>query len=220
MLRLVAENVALRYGTRALVRDLSFAAEAGEPLAITGANGSGKSSLLRVLAGVRGPDTGRVFLERGGRAEPPHRLPRQVGFVAPYLQHYDALSGAENLHFLAQSYGLGARAARARTAALLERVGLAGRGDDLLRTYSTGMRQRLRLAAALLHDPPVLLLDEPSATLDAAGRALVAALVADDRRVVVVATNEPDEAALCTRRVLLGGGVEAGTAAGDRTTGA
>lgn len=205
MLRLVAEKIGLRYGSRALFRDLSFAAEAGVPLAITGANGSGKSSLLRVLAGVRGPDAGRVFLERDGRAEPAHRLPRQVGFVAPYLQHYDALSGAENLRFLAQSYSLGAREAEARAEALLERVGLGGRGDDLLRTYSTGMRQRLRLAAALLHDPPVILLDEPSATLDAAGRSLVAELVADARRVVVVATNEPDEAALCARRVALGG---------------
>lgn len=199
--RLDAHTLTMRFGRRVLFRDLAFTAVAGEPLAVVGANGSGKSTLLKLLAGVLTPTAGEVRLTLDGRAVPPEERPHRVGFVAPYLQLYEAFSARENLRFLAAARRL--PEAGARVAAVLDRVGLGARADDRLATYSTGMRQRLRLAAALLHDPPVLLLDEPSATLDAAGRALVASLVASSEAVVVVATNDEAEAALCARAVAL-----------------
>lgn len=200
--RLTADALTMRFGRRVLFRDLSFEARAGEPLAVVGANGSGKSTLLRVLAGVLAPTAGAVRLDVGGWAVPDEERPFGVGFVAPYLQLYAPFSAEENLRFLAAARRL--PDARARIAAVLDRVGLGARADDRLATFSTGMHQRLRLAAALLHDPPVLLLDEPSATLDAAGRALVAALVASSGSVVVLATNDEAEAALCARTLTLG----------------
>lgn len=200
---LVADRVSMRFGRRRLFDDLSVEVAPGAPLAVVGANGSGKSTLLRVFAGLTAPTGGAVRLEVGGAAVPPEDVPRVVGFVAPALQLYEPLTARENLRFLASARRL--PDAERRIAAVLDRVGLGPRADDAVGAFSTGMRQRLRLATALLHDPPVLLLDEPGATLDAAGRALTESVVADPGRVVVVATNDPAEAALCPRRVALGG---------------
>ena len=200
--RLVADHVSMRFGRRRLFDDLSVEVVAGAPLAVVGANGSGKSTLLRILAGLTAPTGGAVRLEVDGRATPPDDLPRAVGFVAPALQLYEPLTARETLRFLATARRLAS--AEDRIGATLDRVGLGGRADEPVGAFSTGMRQRLRLATALLHDPPVLLLDEPGSTLDAAGRDLVQSVIAT-QNVVVVATNDPDEAALCTRRLALGG---------------
>ena len=192
----------MRFGRRRLFDDLTVTVEPGAPLSVVGDNGSGKSTLLGLFAGLLAPTGGAVRLEVGGRTVEPRDVPRTVGFVAPALDLYDALSARETLGFLARARAL--PNAGPRLDAVLDRVGLATRADDPVAAFSTGMRQRLRLATALLHDPPVLLLDEPGATLDGAGRDLVASLIADETRVVVVATNDPAEAGLCARRVTLG----------------
>jgi len=191
----------MRYGHRRLFENLSFAVQVGEPLAILGANGSGKSTLLRILSGVLEPIAGEARLENASSMAAGIELTPQVGFVAPALQMYDAFTARENLDFLAQARRLSDRLSA--TAHVLERVGLARRADEPVATYSTGMRQRLRLAGALLHDPPVLLLDEPGATLDGPGRALVAEIFELTDRILVVATNDPAEAERCPRRVTL-----------------
>ena len=200
--RLVADHVSMRFGRRRLFDGLSVEVAPGAPLAVVGANGSGKSTLLRVLAGLLAPTGGSVRLDVGGVTVRAEDVPRAVGFVAPALQLYDPLTARENLRFLAAARRL--PDAEARIAAVLDRVGLGGREDDAVAAFSTGMRQRLRLATALVHDPPVLLLDEPGATLDEAGRDLTRSVI-ETQKIVVVATNDPAEAALCPRRVALGG---------------
>ena len=194
----------MRFGRRRLFDGLSVTVEPGAPLAVVGANGSGKSTLLLLLAGLLTPTGGTSRLLVDGREVEARDRPRAVGYVAPALDLYDALTAREALHFLARARAL--PNADARIGAVLARVGLADRADDAVAAFSTGMRQRLRIATALVHDPPVLLLDEPGATLDAAGRDLTASLVAEDGRVVVLATNDPAEADLCPRRVGLDGG--------------
>ena len=201
--RLVADQLSMRFGRRRLFDGLSVAVEPGAPLAVVGSNGSGKSTLLLLFAGLLAPTGGAVRLEVEGVAVEARDVPRAVGYVAPALDLYDALTARETLAFLARARALPGAAARVE--AVLSRVGLEARADDPVRAFSTGMRQRLKIATALLHDPPVLLLDEPGATLDAAGRDLTAALVADPERVVVLASNDPLEAGLCPRRVELGG---------------
>ena len=176
---------------------------------MTGPNGAGKSTLVRVLAGVLSPEAGRVTLTVDGREVPSAQRPHVVGLATPDLALYPPLSARETLEFLARVRGLAAPPIEAT----LDRVGLMPRADDRVATFSTGMRQRLRLATALLHDPPVLLLDEPGATLDDAGRGLVASLVADGSRAVVLATNDPAEAALCPHRVRVDAAPEASGAA-------
>ncbi len=199
--RLVADGLSMRFGRRRLFDGLTVTVEPGAPLAVAGDNGSGKSTLLLLLAGLLAPTAGEVRLDVGGAAVEPRDRPRTVGYVAPALDLYDALTARETLAFLARARALAD--GQARVAAVLSRVGLADRADEPVAAFSTGMRQRLRIATALVHDPPVLLLDEPGATLDAAGRSLTASLVADDTRVVVLATNDPAEADLCARRVEL-----------------
>jgi heme exporter protein A len=192
---LVAEHVGHRFGTLLLFRRLSFSLAGGESLAVTGANGAGKSTLLRILAGVRSPKAGAVTLTTDGREIPSADRPLHTGLVAPALGVYDELTARENLRFLARARRLSGAADR--IASVLDRVGLAGRADDRVGTYSSGMRQRVKYAAALLADPPLLLLDEPSANLDARGREFVASVVAEQRerqRLLVVATNRADEA--------------------------
>lgn len=199
---LTANAVGQRFGSLLLFRRLSFTLEGGHTLAITGANGSGKSTLLRILAGVLSPKAGSVTLQRDGQPVPAEARPLHTGLVAPYLGVYDQLSAYENLAFLADARCLDD--AEARIHAALERVQLADRARDRVATYSSGMTQRVKYAAALLSEPPLLLLDEPSANLDAAGMEMVRDVMREQQssgRLLVVATNLPDEAALCERQI-------------------
>jgi len=183
--------------------DLQF--QGGTTTAITGSNGSGKSTLVRILAGLMTPTKGTVELNVGGQVVDAEHRPMQCGMVAPYLNVYDGFSPRENLQFLAAVRGLGRR--HPRIDEVLQRVELDTRADDLVNTFSSGMIQRVRLACALLPDPPVLLLDEPTATLDLDGVAVVRSIIdaaVVQGKVVIVATNEPDEADACEHRVDIG----------------
>jgi len=196
MASLVVDQVGHHFGSLLLFRRLSFAMAGGDSLAVTGENGAGKSTLLRVLAGVLTPKAGTITLRVDGQDVAPEAHPRRVGLVAPYLGLYDALTARENLTFLAQARRL--PDADRRIHAVLDRVGLADRVDDPVSTFSSGMQHRVKYAAAILADPPLLLLDEPSVTLDEAGRELVDTIITDQQDrggLVVVATNRPDEAA-------------------------
>lgn len=195
MASLVAEQVGHHFGSLLLFRRLSFTLEGGDSLAVTGANGAGKSTLLRILAGVLTPRAGTVTLTVDGRGLSDEQHPLHVGLVAPALGLYQQLSARENLAFLARARRRSEADARIDT--VLDRVNLLPRADDLVSTFSSGMQQRVKYAAALLSEPPLLLLDEPSANLDAAGRDMVASIVAAQKaqgRLVVVATNRAEEA--------------------------
>jgi heme exporter protein A len=204
MHRITTEVLAKSFGRRVLFRGLSVELAGGQALAVTGPNGSGKSTLLRILAGVLRPSRGSVTLYLDGRALPAEDRPLQTGFVAPYLNVYDGFSARENLAFLARVRRL--PGAASRIAEALDRVGLGACAEDDVSTYSSGMKQRVKYAAALLADPPLLLLDEPTTNLDAEGQAMVRRVVRSHReagRLLVIATNVADEAAGCDRTLAL-----------------
>lgn len=202
---LAAIDLTHRYGRRTALEPLRFALEAPGVAAVTGPNGSGKSTLLRIVAGLLRATRGESVMTVGGRAIAPAERRRWVGFATPELAFYDELTVAENLSFVAETRGMAAPAAVA--AAALDRVGLASRAADRVTALSSGMKQRLRLAFAVLHRPPVLLLDEPGSHMDEEGRAMLAGLVEREGRtgLVVIATNEEREWRLAERRIELRG---------------
>ena len=202
---LVASDLSHRYGRRAGLEAVSFSLGSPGTVAITGANGSGKSTLLRVVAGLLRASGGTLTMSVDGRAVLPAERRCWVGFAAPELSFYDELTVEENLAFAAEARGLVDTDGAA--AAAMGRVGLAARASDRVTALSSGMKQRLRIAFALLHRPPVLLLDEPGSHLDDEGRATVAALIEQERRagLVLIATNDEREWRLAEQRIELRG---------------
>ncbi|MFO7767824.1 MAG: ABC transporter ATP-binding protein [bacterium] len=194
MLELNVTDLGKRYGPRVVFRGVGLRAVSGRVLVVTGPNGSGKSTLLRCLAGLERPDRGEVRWEEGQEVWTSEQCRTRMGFLSPELALYDELTGLENLRFFARMRG--ARPEGEGLDALLERVGLGGRGGDRIDGYSSGMRQRLKWAFALMHRPDALLLDEPGVTLDAEGFALAGELVAEAKErgaVVIIATNDTRE---------------------------
>lgn len=195
------DEVARSFGSRTVFRGLTASVSSGERVAVVGPNGSGKSTLLRVAAALLQPSRGVVtlFSPTGDRiARDEHT--RSVGYLAPYVHFYKSLTARENLNLLCSLRGN----RRDVVDEVLRLVHLEDRGDDSVANYSSGMLQRLRLAAAVIHDPPVLLLDEPYANLDELGGEIVSAVVA--RRIergfaVLIATNRGDVARSCNRSI-------------------
>jgi heme exporter protein A len=173
-MRLIADRITLERGGRRLFAELSFGIEAAEALIIVGANGAGKSSLLRALVGFLPLSSGHISL-RGGAAE------ASVGEQAHYLGHADALKGAltagENLSFWAGVLGGDVR--RENWLAALARLGLARVADFPMRALSAGQKRRVALARLLVARRPIWLLDEPTAALDSASQALFAAVMGE-----------------------------------------
>jgi heme exporter protein A len=192
-----AVGIEKRYGPQAVLRDLSFELARGDALVVTGPNGAGKSTLLRLVAGLAAPSRGLldIAVDR-----------RRVGFLGHEPLVYRELTAIENLDLYGRLYRVDER--RERIGMLLERFGLWEARRQRISAYSRGMTQRLALCRTLLHDPELVVLDEPHAGLDAEGADLVdgelAALAAAGGRTLVVSTHEPERmGALATRHIAL-----------------
>jgi heme exporter protein A len=168
-------RLAKAFGYKLVLRGVDLAVGPGELVALVGPNGAGKTTLLRILATLSRPTGGVVRIAGHTLPGQAHLARRQLGVVLHQTLLYDNLTAEENLRFYGQMYGVPDLPARAAQA--LERVGLAARRRDQVRTFSRGMQQRLALARALLHGPRVLLLDEPYTGLDPDGAAVLDGLL-------------------------------------------
>lgn len=186
------KDISKSFGKRDVLSKINLSIDSG-CLVITGRNGSGKSTLLKIIAGLIQPTEGEVVFTLDGNILPLEMRRDLVGMVAPDLALYDELSAIENLKFFARVRGI--RRSDDELKALLDSLGLQSRESDLVGTYSSGMKQRIKYAFAVMHNPPVLLLDEPSTNLDEGGIEIVDGIIKKwrERGIVVLATNEKSE---------------------------
>ncbi len=205
---LIVQDLGKHFNRRSIFRGLTFSLALGDSLAITGKNGSGKSTLSRILAGVLSPSSGFVQYSSEGSAIQEERMKDAVGFVSPYLNLYDEFTATENL-FLLSMIRTNQNSLETRVDDVLRRVGLWERRNDQVGIYSSGMKQRLKYAFALLHTPPMLILDEPTSNLDNDGVKLVKDIVRAQKKIgiLVIATNDSREVRWCEKKIVLNVGL-------------
>ncbi|HEX9751585.1 MAG TPA: ABC transporter ATP-binding protein [candidate division Zixibacteria bacterium] len=199
---LEVENLSKSYGRRVICHDINLTAAPGELVAVVGPNGSGKSTFLRIIAGLTRPDSGSVSHRYAGQVLSSNRLHKSVGMVSADLALYDELTALENLRLAARLSRMHQDYKQLGDA--LAEFGLAGRGDERVATYSSGMKQRLKLCVALLKRPSLLLLDEPTTGLDPEGVELVWRQALASGAAILFATNDVAEARRASRRVRMG----------------
>jgi ABC-2 type transport system ATP-binding protein len=196
------DNVRKSFGRTTAVDGISFRLEQGEIFGLLGPNGSGKTTTIRMAAGLLAPDAGSIEMEGLGQPTNP-AVRSRIGLAPQTLALYDTLTATENLTFFGTLYGRDRRAAGARASALLEMVGLSDRADDRVEAYSGGMKRRLNLAAALMHEPPLVMLDEPTVGVDPQSRNAIFDIIRTLRErgtTIIYTTHYMEEAQrLCDR---------------------
>jgi ABC-2 type transport system ATP-binding protein len=204
MLRL--SDLRKKFGATIAVDGVSLEIRPGEIFGLLGPNGAGKSTTIGMAVGLIRPDSGRVELDGHGSASD-RRVRARMGLAPQALAIYDDLTGEENVRFFGRLYGLGGEGLDVRVATVLEQVGLTAKSQDRAKSYSGGMKRRLNLAVALVHDPALILLDEPTAGVDPQSRNNILELVRSLKsrgRTVVYTTHYMEEAQrLCDRVAII-----------------
>ncbi|HEV7578402.1 MAG TPA: ABC transporter ATP-binding protein [Caldimonas sp.] len=208
---LEARGLCKSYGERAVVADLSLTVAAGEIVGLLGPNGAGKSTTVAMLCGLVGADRGEVFVGTGASRlaldENANAAKRRIGVVPQELSIYENLGAAANLELFGALYGLAGALLRERVATALALVGLADRAKDKPQSFSGGMKRRLNIAAALVHDPDVLIFDEPTVGVDPQSRNAIfdnLESLRDRGKALLYTTHYMEEAErLCDRVVIM-----------------
>lgn len=201
-----ADNLKKRYGDVVALDDVSFEVKKGETFGLLGPNGAGKTTTIQLLCGLIKPDSGAVAL--GGKTDPSLVEVRlSLGVVPQALAIYEELSALENLRFFGRIYGLNGRQLKERVDDCLEIAGLKKRGNDRASKYSGGMKRRLNMVCSFLHEPSLLLLDEPTVGVDPQSRNLIFDTIENMKnqgRTIIYTTHYMEEAQrLCDRVAIL-----------------
>lgn len=196
--KLTFDNVTKTFGRRLIFKEINCSFSNGHIYGFSGRNGSGKSTLVKIAAGILSPTKGRVVHESVGKKILPEKLHHFLGFVSPYLVLYDEFTAEENLYHLSKIRGI--KYDDDRSKFLLNEFELYNRRNDYLKGYSSGMKQRMKFIFALLHQPQILFLDEPTSNLDNAGKEKVYEIIENQGKsnLVIVASNEETDLALCS----------------------
>lgn len=195
---LQVKSIKKSFGRRLVFDGISFELNKPTIFGISGPNGSGKSTLLKILSGINSPSKGEVNYFFNGDKIILEKIHNNIGFVSPYLVLYDEFSAWENLNYFSKIRKIDFNAGLIED--LLDRFLLINRKDDLVKTYSSGMKQRLKYIFALMHSPKFIFLDEPTSNLDDEGKETVYNLIKNEgeNAIVVVASNEKSDLAHCS----------------------
>src|ERR1700732_5123978 len=204
---LEVKQLAKNYGKLIAVTGVSFRADRGETIGLLGPNGAGKTTTVSIIAGLLSPDSGEVLIEGKQVKSDTDPVKLKIGLVPQDMALYDKLSARDNLTFFAALYSLAGAKAKQAIDDVLNLVGLSDRAGDKVETFSGGMKRRLNLAAALLHEPQILLLDEPTVGVDPQSRNAIfdtIEVLAGEGRTLVYTTHYMEEVErLCDRIVII-----------------
>jgi heme exporter protein A len=191
------------FGRRLIFNNINFQFENNGIFGISGPNGSGKSTLIKIIAGITSPSSGKIIHNNNKSPVIPEKLHNHIGFVSPYLVLYDEFSAWENMNYFADIRNVSFDSEKVTF--LLDRFLLLNRKDDLVKTYSSGMKQRLKFIFALMHSPSLLLLDEPTSNLDVEGKDKVYAILKKESEssIIIIASNEQSDLELCSSLIQL-----------------
>ncbi len=191
------------FGRRLIFDKLTYEFKPGTVYGISGPNGSGKSTLSKIIAGIITPTHGKVVHKLGDEVIKVEHLHNHIGFVSPYLLLYDEFTALENLNHFAHIRGVEFDAERCD--ALLNRFDIYNRRKDYVKTYSSGMKQRLKFVFAFMHRPNLLILDEPTSNLDNQGKDAVYQIIKDELKdnIIIIASNEDADLARCSEVIYL-----------------
>jgi heme exporter protein A len=191
------------FGRRLIFNNINFKFENNGIYGISGPNGSGKSTLVKIIAGINSPTSGKITHFNNDKIVIPELLHNHIGFVSPYLVLYDEFSAWENLNYFSEIRNVKFDVEKVNF--LLDKFLLLNRKDDFVKTYSSGMKQRLKFIFALMHSPQVLILDEPTSNLDTEGKQKVYSTLLKEASssIIIIASNDESDLEICASRIQL-----------------
>ncbi len=191
------KNLSKNFGRRLIFQNINYSISSNTVLGISGNNGSGKSTFMKIIAGVLSPNKGQIVHLLNGIKITGDELFNHIGFVSPYLILYEEFSAEENLKIFSKIRGIKYDSEYIRM--LFGKMNLYNRRKDIVKTYSSGMKQRLKYVFALMHKPGLLLLDEPTSNLDSEGKDSVYTILDEysKNHIVIIASNEEQDLRMC-----------------------
>lgn len=203
---ITVENLVKKYNSHTAVDGVSFDIQRGEIFGLLGPNGAGKSTIISIMCCLLEPTAGKIIIEGIDIQKDSFEVRKIIGIVPQEISLYPTLTARENLSFYGQIYGLSGKSLKNRIEILLDMVGLTDRADDILEGYSGGMKRRINIAVALLHNPKILFLDEPSTGVDPQSRKRIYDTIQELNRegmTVLLTTHQMEDAEKLCHRIAI-----------------
>jgi len=200
---LQAQSLTKLFGRRLIFRGINFDWSGNGIFGVSGPNGSGKSTFVKILAGLISPSEGNIIHSLDKDVIVSDKLHNYIGFVSPYLILYEEFSAWENLKIFSEIRAIEFN--EKKITELLDKLRILNRKDDLVKTYSSGMKQRLKFVFALMHSPKLIIFDEPTSNLDDEGKETVYSIIKEESKnsVIVLASNEKTDLSYCNEILYL-----------------